>query len=88
VPSIGVIYIDPEWVRPNIVIFGLVGVGVDVEPFLARLVARGVRAVPVDAGHVRMVTHRDVAAAEVARAGDVVEEIVNEFLQVGKGSGR
>lgn len=86
--SISGIDIAPERVRTNIVIFGIEALGVDVDTFLGRLDARGVRAVPVDAYHVRMVTHRDVAAAEVALAGDMVEEIANEFRQVGKGSGR
>ncbi len=86
--SIPGIDIVPELVRTNIVIFGIESVGIDAETFLRKLDSRGVRAVPVDPQHVRMVTHRDVTAREAARAGDIVEEVVNEFRQVGKGSGR
>jgi len=80
--------IDPDSVRTNIVIFGMEALGIDSEVFLERLGKRGVRAVPVDPGHVRMVTHRDVSAVEVSRAGDVVEEVVGEFEHQGKGLGR
>ena len=43
-----------------------------VDALLAKLRERGVLAVPFGAGRVRMVTHLDVSADDVERAGEVL----------------
>ncbi len=68
--------LTPARVQTNIVIFTAKDAGLPAADLLARLAARKVLAVPVDADRVRMVTHLDVGAEDVERAGDAVEAAV------------
>lgn len=62
-------------VQTNIVIFSVKQSGLSSVEFLARLAEQNVLAVPVDAEHVRMVTHLDLTRADVERAADAVESV-------------
>jgi len=62
-------------VETNIVVFAVDARRFAVPEFLARLERAGVRAVPFGAGVVRMVTHLDVSAQDVERAGAALQEI-------------
>ena len=70
------ITLDPAKVQTNIVIFGLGESGLSSTEFLQQLALRNVLAVPVDAGHVRMVTHLDVTRADVEAAGAAVAHVM------------
>jgi threonine aldolase len=58
------------------VIFGLDKHRTGSGEFLARLAERHVLAVPVDAHHVRMVTHLDVNRSDIEAAATAVEEVM------------
>lgn len=73
--------LNPESVQSNIVIYGLDASRFDSASFLSEIKRRGVLAIPVDRYRVRMVTHRDVGQQAVARAADVVEEVVENFVK-------
>jgi threonine aldolase len=62
------------------VIFGIEGLGISSREFLDALQERGVLAVPLDPGHVRMVTHLDVSRADVDRAADTLGELAKELM--------
>lgn len=75
IPGIG---LDPKKVQTNIVIFT-----VELAParppssvFLEDLERRGVRALPVDDRHVRMVTHLDVDRSDIETAIGAVREVM------------
>jgi threonine aldolase len=70
------ITLDATKVQTNIVIFGLEESGLSSAEFLKRLAARNVLAVPVDARHVRMVTHLDVTRADMETAAAAVEHVM------------
>jgi threonine aldolase len=59
-------------VETNIVVFRVDPGAWTVDQLLAQLRERGVLAVPFGAGRVRMVTHLDVSAADVDRAGEAL----------------
>jgi threonine aldolase len=59
-------------VETNIVVVRIDEKVFTVEALLAKLKERGVLAVPFGAGRVRMVTHLDVSADDVERAGEVL----------------
>jgi threonine aldolase len=59
-------------VETNIVVCAVDGRRFTVPDLLARLEREGVRAVPFGAGLLRMVTHLDVSAADIARVGEVL----------------
>jgi threonine aldolase len=67
------IALDPSKVQTNIVIFSVKPGGLSSAEFLARLAARDVLAVPVDADRVRMVTHLDVTRRDIEAAADAVD---------------
>jgi threonine aldolase len=70
------IALDPSKVQTNIVIFSVKPGGLSSAEFLARIGARGVLAVAVDADRVRMVTHLDVDRADMEKAADVVASVI------------
>jgi threonine aldolase len=66
-------------VQTNIVIFGLEKDRGDSAVFLKRLAEHDVLAVPVDARHVRMVTHLDVNRSDVEAAATAVAAVMQEL---------
>jgi threonine aldolase len=70
------IQLDPAKVQTNIVIFDLTGTGLTSRQFVDRLNERAVLGGAVDAGRVRLVTHRDVSRAEVEHAVRIIGEVV------------
>src|SRR5215831_182445 len=74
------IALDPAKVQTNIVIYGVKQAGFTSAEFLAAIAQRNVRAVPVDAHRVRMVTHLDVNRRDIENAVDVVREVVKAKL--------
>jgi len=73
--QIPAVTLDPSKVHTNIVIFGIEKSGLSSAEFLAKLAARQVLAVPVDAQRVRMVTHLDVTRAQVEEAAEAVQRV-------------
>jgi len=64
--------LDPHTVQTNIVVFHLRSAAVDAATLVRRARERGVLVNAFDARTVRAVTHLDVSAAQVARAGEVM----------------
>jgi len=62
-------------VETNIVVFAVDPSRFTVPDLLARLEREGVRAVPFGTGLVRMVTHLDVSADDIARVGEVLDAL-------------
>jgi threonine aldolase len=71
------IALDPSKVQTNIIIYSVKPSGLSSDDFLARIAARGVLAVAVDADRVRMVTHLDVSRADIQQAADIVASVVS-----------
>jgi threonine aldolase len=71
------IALDPSKVQTNIIIYSVKPSGLSSADFLARIAARGVLAVAVDADRVRMVTHLDVSRADIHQAADIVASVVS-----------
>ena len=67
--------VDPAAVETNILFFGITGTGMDNAAFIAALEARGVLALALEPGRIRMVTHHDVDRAGCERAARAVREI-------------
>jgi threonine aldolase len=59
-------------VETNIVVARVDEKEFSVDAFLGKLRERGVLAVPFGAGRARMVTHLDVSAADIERAGEAL----------------
>ena len=72
------IWIQPEKVQTNIVIFDVSEAGLASGEFLKRLAARKVLAGPVDGRRVRMVTHLDVDRSDVEQALKVIGEVAGQ----------
>jgi threonine aldolase len=72
--------IDPSQVETNIVIFDISGLGVTTSQFSAELAARGVLANGINPTHMRMVTHRDVTAADCAFAIEQLASVCERLL--------
>jgi threonine aldolase len=65
--------VDPDSVETNIVIFGVpAGTAVEV---VARLEENGILSAPVDASHVRFVTHRDVPSDRLDEICTILREL-------------
>ncbi len=62
-------------VETNIVLLDTSGSGLEPLDVVGRLVAAGVRCLPLSATTVRLVTHLDVSSTDVARAVDVAREV-------------
>ena len=72
------IRLDASEVQTNIVIFGVEPAAMSSTQFLEALKACGVLALPVDAAHVRMVTHLHVDSAAMDRTVDAVAEVMKK----------
>ncbi len=70
------IAVDPAAVETNILFFDITGTGVDSGSFLAGLKARGVLALSLGPGRIRMVTHHDVDRAGCRRAVQAAREVI------------
>ena len=70
--------LEPEVVETNIVLVDVGATGLAPEELLPLLAERGVLAMQRDTSRIRFVTHRLIGDAEVARAADVVAEVVAE----------
>jgi threonine aldolase len=75
------ITLNPDAVQTNIVIFSLKDSGMASATFLEKLSKRGVRALPVDASRVRMVTHLHVSRQDIETAVAAVAEIMRNNEQ-------
>ena len=71
------ITLDASKVQTNIIIFSVKTSGLTAADFVARIAARGVLAVPVDADRVRMVTHLDVNRSDIEKAAGIVAETLS-----------
>lgn len=69
------IWIDPETVKTNIVIFDVAGTGQGQNEICAKLEAEGVRAIGWDT-KIRMVTHYDITRADIERTLEAIRKIV------------
>ncbi|MEP7272052.1 MAG: GntG family PLP-dependent aldolase [Acidobacteriota bacterium] len=70
------IYVDPEKVQTNIVIFDLHATGLDTAHFASELKTRGILANGINPREMRMVTHYDVDRSGVERAINAAREII------------
>jgi threonine aldolase len=70
------ITLDPQAVQTNIVIFSIAGSGMNSAAFLDRLSSRGIRALPVDAERVRMVTHLHVTEKDIDTTLTIAAQIM------------
>ena len=78
------IALDPALVRTNIVIFDVAATGHAADDFCAHLAGRGILCGPTGPASVRMVTHYDVAAADVDRALAAVAEVAAARVPAGR----
>jgi threonine aldolase len=76
--SIEGIAIDPTQVQTNIVVYDVSGLGIDGERWVDKLNASGVKAGTLEAGRVRMVTHRGIEKDDIEYALSVVENTADE----------
>jgi threonine aldolase len=68
--------INPDRVQTNIVIFEIRNPKISAAIFLEALEKRNVRALAVDARHVRMVTHLHIGDADIVKAADAVADVM------------
>jgi threonine aldolase len=66
------IRIDAKKVRTNILVFNVIGTGMDTAEFSRRLAAQKVLAAGIDQEQMRFVTHNDVSREDCARVLEVV----------------
>ena len=76
--SIDGISIDPTQVQTNIVVYDVSGLGIDGERWVTKLNESGVKAGTLEAGRVRMVTHRGIERDDVEYALSVAERTAEE----------
>ncbi len=76
------IQIEPEQVVTNIVIFDVVGTGLDAHSFVDKLTAEGVLMIPFGPTTVRAVTHMDVSAADIDKALAIIHSFLRKVLPV------
>ncbi len=74
--SIKGVTINPEEVETNIVIFDVVGTGMDAQSVTDRLRERGVLMLPISPTRVRAVTHLDVDVKDMGRAIEAIHQIL------------
>jgi threonine aldolase len=72
------IAIDPTQVQTNIVVYDVSGLGIDGERWVTELNESGVKAGTLEAGRVRMVTHRGIENHNIEYALSVAEKIAQE----------
>jgi threonine aldolase len=73
------ISIDPTQVQTNIVAYDVSGLGIDGERWVAKLNESGVKAGTLEAGRVRMVTHRGVERTDIEYTLAVAEQAAEEI---------
>ncbi|MGA8904682.1 MAG: low-specificity L-threonine aldolase [Candidatus Bathyarchaeia archaeon] len=71
--------VNPSRVQTNIVIYDISGLGLDAEGWVARMREYGIKADAVDAGRVRMVTHRGIEKDDIEYTVNVAEKIVDQI---------
>ena len=76
--SIEGISIDPTQVQTNIVVYDVSGLGIDGDRWVARLSESGVKAGAIEAGRIRMVTHRGIEREDIEYALAVAEKCAEE----------
>jgi threonine aldolase len=76
--SIEGISIDPTQVQTNIVAYDVSGLGIDGERWVAKLNESGVKAGTLEAGRVRMVTHRGIEKDDIEYTLTVAEKAAEE----------
>lgn len=70
------VYVDLEAVQTNIVFVDVAATGKDARSVCAAVAAWGVRCNPASATRIRLVTHKDIAAADIATAIEAFAEAV------------
>jgi len=71
--------VDPSRVQTNIVIYDVRGLGIEAGGWVSKLRASGVKANAVDAGRVRMVTHRGIEKDDVEYALSVAQKVADDI---------
>ena len=69
------IKIDAKKVRTNILVFNVVGTGMDTTEFSRKLAAQNILAAGIDQEQMRFVTHNDVSRDDCGKVLDVVRQI-------------
>jgi threonine aldolase len=72
------IAIDQSKVQTNIVAYDVSGLGIDGQKWIAMLNESGVKAGPLEAGRVRMVTHRGIEKEDIDLTLNVAEKVARE----------
>jgi threonine aldolase len=72
------IAIDLSQVQTNIVAYDVSGLGIDGQRWVAKLNETGVKAGPLEAGRVRMVTHRGIEKEDIEFTLNVAEKVAHE----------
>jgi threonine aldolase len=72
------ITIDLSQVQTNIVAYDVSGLGIDGQKWVAKLNEAGVKAGTLEAGRVRMVTHRGIEKEDVEFTLNVAEKVAHE----------
>jgi len=73
--------VNPAEVDTNIVILNLSGLLTDAADLNANLKAAGILASPVGPKILRLVTHLDVSAADIAKVNSVLPELIERALE-------
>jgi threonine aldolase len=68
--------VNLQLVQTNMVMLDTRPLGALARDLVARLAERGVRALPIDSHRIRFVTHRDVDAAAIDRALDIIHSVL------------
>jgi threonine aldolase len=79
--------IDPSQVQTNIVAYDVSGLGIDGQKWVAKLNEVGVKAGPLEAGRVRMVTHRGIEKEDIEFTLNVAEKVAQELRKNRTGYG-
>lgn len=72
------LYIDMETVQTNMVNVDVAGLGIDAATYARFLAERGVRGLPGPGTIIRFVTYRGITREDVAKAADIIRQMVCE----------
>jgi threonine aldolase len=72
------IAIDPSQVQTNIVAYDVSGLGIDGQKWVAKLGEAGIKVGPLEAGRVRMVTHRGIEKEDIETTLSIAEKVARE----------
>jgi threonine aldolase len=78
IPSLDV---EPEKVRTNILMVGVVRTGLDSERMAAALKEKGVLVSLLDSARIRLVTHNDVSRDQIRQAASIVKRVLGEICR-------